>query len=314
MLGIRSSGGKPVPGFENLIASTGPQPGPVGSRCFCLPIQYHDDEFMATLHTASYDAVAEALPSELIRPARWIDGRALLSVAAFRYRTTTCAAPDGATFVMAPYAEVSVGAVVTVGPAPRLLPVLSSRVQVFVLHLPVTTLEARDVGILLWGFPKFVADLDFVEHPDLRQVTVAENGRHVLTLAVRPGGPALADDQPHVVYTSLGGRLLRTVVPMSGYRQIRLGRSSGRLEVGDHPVGRHLAGLDISPTPLAAFNYLSHRCVLPAGSAIGSARDVDGYAGSDRSLGRYTVRYPGSPPLDQYAGVPGTATTARVGA
>jgi hypothetical protein len=215
---------------------------------------------------------------------------------------------------LAPYGEVSVAAVVTRGPAHRLLPVLNPRMQVFVLHLPVTTLEARDVGKVLWGFPKFVADLDFVEHPTVRQVSVSEDGRHVLTLALRPGGLVLPDHRPHVVYTVLGGELVETVVPMSGYRQIRLGRRSGRLELGDHPVGRDLARLEVSPAPLACFNYVTHRCVLPAGSGIGPARDFRGYAGRERPLGRYTIRYPDSPPLDQYAGAALPATAARVGA
>lgn len=88
---------------------------------------------------------------------------------------------------------------------------------------------------------------------------------------------------------------------MSGGRQIRLGASAGRLRLGDHPVGRRLAELDISPTPLAVFNHLDHRSILPAGRPIGPAREYRGYPGAERDFGRYTVRYPGTPPLDRYA-------------
>ena len=48
--------------------------------------------------------------SEAIRPARWIDGRALVSVAAFRYRAVTVALPDGDPGAIVPYGEVSVAA------------------------------------------------------------------------------------------------------------------------------------------------------------------------------------------------------------
>jgi hypothetical protein len=286
-----------------------PQPGQgapaevsESGRRVVLPLVYHDDDFTASLHTASYDAVAAELPSGLIRPARWIDGRALISVAAFRYRAISCADPEGTVGVLGPYGEVSVAAVVTPGPAPRLLPLLHGRLHVFVLHLPVTTLEARDLGLELWGFPKFVADLDFAEEPATRQVVVSEGGEVVLRLRLRPSGPALPDRQPHVVYTALDRHLVRTVVPMSGYRQIRLGRAGGNLEFGEHPVGRRLAELDVSPAPLAVFNYLTHRTVLPAGEIVGPAREYRGHTGTDRPRGRYTIRYPGCPPLDGVTG------------
>jgi Acetoacetate decarboxylase (ADC) len=276
----------------------------VGNQRFHLPIHYHDDEFTSSLHTASYESVAAELPSDLIRPARWVNGRALISVAAFRYRSATCTAPDGTVRQLTPYAEVSVAAVVTRGPAPRLLPVLSPRVQVFVLQLPVTTLEASDLGTALWGFPKFVADMAFIEDPAFRQVTVSEGNEHVLTLTVLPSGPALPDQQPHIVYSALGDELIETVVPMAGFRQIRLGARSGRLELGEHPVGKYLRRLDITATPLALFNYVSHRCVLPLGRALGPARPFLGHRGDERARGAYTIRYPGTPPLDQYAQVP----------
>jgi hypothetical protein len=274
-----------------------------GGRSFRLPIYYHDDEFMASLHTASYDAVAAVLPCDLMRPARWIDGRALLSVGVFRYRSTTCVGADGGTELLTPYAEVSIAAVVTLGTAPRVLPVLSPRLRVFVLHLPVTTREAREAGEH-WGFPKFVADLDCVEEPDARQVVLSEDGRQILDLTLRPSGPALADHHPHLIHTIKDGVLLETVVPMSGYRQIRLGRGSGELRLGDHPVGRQLGGWQIDPAPLAVFNYLTHRTILPAGRPLAPSRPYPGYAGADRPRGRYTVRYPGTPALDQYADLP----------
>jgi Acetoacetate decarboxylase (ADC) len=290
--------------LEDFYRWDGPRPEVVfgGRRCR-LPLWYHDNEFTSSLHTADHDAVAAELPSDLLRPARWVDGRALVSVAAFRYRAVTVDLPGGGHGAVVPYGEVSVAALVTRGPAMRLLPVLRPRVQVFVLHLPVTSAEARDGGDV-WGFPKFVADIDFVEAPARREVTVSEDGLEVLHLAVRPSGPALPDHQPHTVFSAAGGRLLETVVPMSGYRQVRLGGGAGRLELGPHPVGRRLTGLDVSPAPVALFNYLEHRSILPAGVPVGPAGEYRGYAGAERPFGRYTVRYPGTPPLDVYAPSP----------
>lgn len=170
----------------------------------------------------------------------------------------------------------------------------------FVLQMPVTTQEARDLGRVIFGMPKFVADMDFTEAPEQRRVTVSEQGAEVLTLSVRPRGPVLADHRPNILYSSLGGRLLETTTPVAGHRQLVLGGAGARLRLGDHPVGRMLAGLDLAETPLMGAAYLDMRIVMPWGRSIGTAHDYPGYSGSDRLLGHYTVAYGDTGPADQY--------------
>ena len=264
-----------------------------------LPVFYHHNDVFTSVHAASYDAVAAELPSEVIQPARWRDGRAMVAVTAFRYHAVTWATADGSTGSLAPYGEISVAAVVTVGQAPRVLPLLAGQLRGFVLHLPVTTIEARDGGIAGWGFPKFVADMDFTEDPSFRRVRLSEGGSPILTLTVRPRGPVLAEHRPLVAYTTLHGELLETVVPVLGHMQSRPG--GGELLLGDHEVASRLRRLGISPASFAVFSYLDHRSILPAGRPIGPARDYHGYTGADREFARFTVGYPDTPPLDQYA-------------
>jgi hypothetical protein len=121
----------------------------------------------------------------------------------------------------------------------------------------------------------------------------------ILTLTVRPRGPVLAERRPLVAYTVLQGELLETVIPVCGHMQARLG--GGALVLGDHEVAHQLRRLQISPAPLAVFSYLDHRSILPVGRPIDPAREYHGYTGADRAFGRFTVSYPGTPPLDQYA-------------
>ncbi|MGY1639924.1 acetoacetate decarboxylase family protein [Geodermatophilus sp. SYSU D00703] len=271
----------------------------VGERTLRLPLRYSDNSCFASVHTASAAAVAAALPAGPLRPVRWADGRALLSVAAFRYRAVTTA--DDPPRLLAPYGELSVAAVVTRGPAPRVLPLLRRSLPLFVLHLPVTTAEARDAGAALWGFPKFVADMDFTEEPTTRRLTVAEGGARLLSLTVRAAGPVVPDRRPAVMYSERDGRLVETRVPMAGRLRLGLGPASGGLELGDHPVAGQLRRLDVSPAPLAVFDYLQHRSLLPAGRSTGTAAAYRGHVGEERARGRFTVRYPGTPPLDLYA-------------
>ena len=269
-----------------------------------LPIYYHDNDVFSSVHTASYEAVLATLPTNVLQPARWVDGRALVAIFAFRYHTITWTAGDGTIGRLAPYGEVSVSALVTTGSAPRALPLLRRRVGGYVLQLPVTTAEARDGGLIVHGFPKFVADMDFEEQPDLRRVQVSEGGSSILTLTVRPRGPVLVERRPLVAYTTQTDKLLKTVIPVLAHMQIRPGGRAGELLLGEHEVADGLRRLEISPAPLAIISCLDHRSILPAGRPIGPARAYHGYAGADRKFGRYTVSYPHTGPFDQYATAP----------
>ena len=225
-------------------------------------------------------------------------------VQAFRYHEVTWTGPDGSQGQMLPYGEISVAAAATVGPAPPVLPLLQPRLAGFVLQLPVTSREARDGGRDVYGFPKFLADMDFTEAPDSRQVRLSEGGRDILSLTVSTGGPVLPDRRPLVAYSVEDSHLWETVVPVLGHVQARLGGRTGHLEFGDHEVARGLRALDISASPLAVFNYLDHRSILPGPSrSVGSARPYPTFPGRDDELARYTVRYPGTPALDQYAAI-----------
>jgi hypothetical protein len=272
-------------------------------------VEVSDTQSFAALHTASYDAVARLLPSGDLMPARWLDGRALVLVSALRYHTITWGDRDEPTHRLLPYAEVMVAALVTEGcrsPIRALLelvPQFRSPVSGFVLHLPVTTRQARDVGRRLWGLPKFVADMSFVLTPQTQTVTVADGGRDVLSLAVHLGGRLTTDTKPLILYSVLDGQLIKTACPSWMRAEQRTGRNLGELILGDHEVGQQLQALEVLTAPVMVTHSLDNRGILPAGSPTGPARPYVGYQGAARKRGDYTVQYPDTAPIDQYASV-----------
>jgi len=294
---------------RDLYDWTGPRRDvTVGDASFALPLVYHANDVFMSLHAADPDAVAAALPSGLVRPVRWVDGRALIAVTAFRYSAVTWKRRDGTTGSLVPYGEIAVTAVVTRGPARRALPLLRRRLSGYVLHLPVTTKQARDGGTALWGFPKFLADMDFAEAPGQRQVRLAEGGVDILTLSVWPArGPALPERRPLVTYSVVDGHLVETTIPVRGNVTTRLGARAGELLLGDHEVATGLRRMEMDRTSVLAFSWLDHRSLLPDGQVLGPAPAPARFVGADRDLGRFTVRYPGTPALDQYAAVTTTA-------
>lgn len=76
-----------------------------------------------------------------------------------------------------PYGEIGVGIPVvfdasTIPVLPLLLESYYPRFGFHVMCLPVTTIRARDTGIGVWGYPKFIADMCFVSEPEAQSVTM----------------------------------------------------------------------------------------------------------------------------------------------
>jgi len=121
---------------------------------------------------------------------------------------------------------------------------------------------------------------------------VSEGGREILLLTTPARGRVSPDRAPMTVYNVRGDRLFETVCPCSGYAQQHLGRGSGRLELGDHPVADELRALRPSAEAVVTRSYLNLRIRIPPGHPVGPARPQCGSAGSDRERGMYAIRYP----------------------
>jgi Acetoacetate decarboxylase (ADC) len=263
-------------------------------------------EMFGSFHAADPAAVAGVLPSTDLRPVRLLDGRAILFVGGLHYRDITNSAFIGA--MAPPYGEVMVAAMVTRGDAVPLLPLAATqlplpaawRAGMFPLFIPVTHRWARDAAWAM-GLPKFVADLDFEESNIMREVRGVEGGRPILRLRVPMEGNVRASHQPMLTYASAEGRLWVVEAPMFAYQRMGVGARGIELELGDHPVADRMRELGISSKAFASLCSVAGRFILPDRRAIGSAQPYGGYRGEDRWFGRYTIRYPGTAPVDQYS-------------
>jgi hypothetical protein len=250
---------------EGFFEWTGPtaQGVDVGSARLDLPIMYYRDDSFMGIFGAAYEPVQALLPSRELYPVRLPGGRASVAVFAFNYLQTS----------IAPYGEVGVAVPCTYGrPAPPVLPLaLEARFPNwggFVLHLPVTTRVARDGGRVIYGYAKFLADMEFAKRPAYQRVRLSEGGAHILTLTVQQQGLPMKDNRPLITYSVLNGEVLRTTVPCRAVYQLGLRPGSATLELGDHPIAEQLRDLDISSTSLVAKNYLTRSGILPAGESI----------------------------------------------
>lgn len=259
----------------------------VGSGEINLPIRYYRTDCFLGVFSADLDAVAARLPSDRLKPVRLRSNRAAVGVIAYNYISTG----------VGPYGEIGIAPLCTSGGfAPPLLPALletrNPHFGGFVLHVPVTSRIARDAGRFVWGYPKFVSDMDFDLQPEKRRVELSEGGAEILNLEVRHGGPIVRDRNPLVTFSEHGGDILRTEVASRAAYHVGVGRSAGHLELGTHPIAHELRDMNISYDTIATKSFVSHAAILPRGRVLTRAdRPYEGYAGSEDEFGHHSVRY-----------------------
>lgn len=258
----------------------------IGVAEIALPIRYWRTDCFMALFAADLGAVRDLLPSRRLHPVRVTGSRAVIAVGAFNYLETS----------VGPYGEIAVSPLCTLDrAAPPVLPLATGYLRGmsgFVAHLPVTTRIAREAGRRVWGYPKFVADMDFDLGPESQRVEMSEDGQEILSLEIRRRGHVALETAPLTTYSSRDGRLVRTRIAVRGHVATALGPATGELLLGAHPVAREIAALGIDSRPLVTRTYLSHSAILPVGADLGAAdRPYTGHRGTDAESGRHTLRY-----------------------
>lgn len=216
-----------------------------------LPVFYYDNTSMTAAFMASTAEVRKLLPDPSMHPLEILPGRCVVTFSAFEYRDTD----------IDPYNEFSIGFLISQGkkrlPSIQLLKeLMQNSYQAYVWKLPVTTEIARWGGVELYGFPKFIADINFVRNKKTLECTLSHNGQHVLTL------------QGKVLNTSRRDKPLRyraysmlNNVPLCANvytNPLEYGQSlmptSAKLKLGTHEIAETLKTLKLSSFPVM-FQY-----------------------------------------------------------
>ncbi len=258
-----------------------------GKAEFDLPIFYYRDDLFLGFFTADLKKVKEVLPSKDLHPVIFGPGKAIVVIGAFYYINTS----------IGPYGEIPVGIpVVWKTPSIPFIPALMEKYYpgfgIFVMHLPVTSIIARDAGRGVWNYPKFVADMRFKNTPEYISVDMEEDGNYILGLKIDKKGIILRDNRPLVTYTEKDGYIIRTEIPVRGIYMTCIRPGAGRLDLGDHPVSRTIKELGVGKTPVITRYYVERSAILPEGEIVGkSDRRYMGYMGKDIDQAELTMEY-----------------------
>lgn len=258
-----------------------------GGQKFELPILYFRDDAFAIFYTADPARLKALLPSDRLHPVTLSRNRALFGVACFNYIDTT----------IGPYGEVGivVPAMFDEKKPPHLIPAVREtydpRFGMVVLHLPVTTMAAREGGRGIWGYTKFVADMNFTITPEYMECGLSEGKKRILTARVARRGFVKKDYRSLSTFSVKNKKLIQTTIPQVGTARNAFFPDGSFLDLGDHQIAGPLKELGLSKKPVMSRYYLERSGILPEGVVVQeNVREMDGYRGTDRK-GEHTVVY-----------------------
>ena len=205
-----------------------------------VPLFYQDIAFMSVSMLAPIKGIEAILPSTRLKPYRITPWHGTVSITAYQYRECD----------LGPYNEVAIGIPVTLDKESPLFTgsvrKMPERPMVYSHHLPVTTEIARVVGAEFAGYPKFVADIEFVEEGNWLTCELKAENQRVLTLSGRKLGLKRFPRYQLSPITYRNGYVLRSEFVIS---EREMGSSSSgqdvKLELGEHEIAEELGELKL---------------------------------------------------------------------
>lgn len=204
-------------------------------------------------------AVVDVTGLEVAQP---IPGRALVNLAFVRYIDTDLDAYNelAVAFLVRPH-DASPGSAPT-----RTREFFSGRIGVYIHHLPVNQTFTLEAGRTIWGYPKFLADIEISEERGRVSCALAHDGVYVLSLEVRDGGPIRLPQQDLATYSHADGVLRRTEWEQHAPIRARLGGAA--IELGSHPIADELRSLGLPKRALMSSTMRGMRASFGPASEV----------------------------------------------
>jgi Acetoacetate decarboxylase (ADC) len=214
---------------------------------FRLPFFSYDNASLTAIYTASTRKARKLLPHPAMNPIEMFPGRCLVAFSAFEYRK-----PD-----IDPYNEFSIAFLITFGerqiPGMTVLRQMARRCfTAYTWQLPVTTEMARFLGIELYGYPKFLADITFDKGEEWIECRLSEKGEEILTLKGKVLPTSKGKGMTYATYSVIDQIPVKANMVTNPLEYAQTwNRRAATLTIGaNHPVSKTLREIDLSPNPV----------------------------------------------------------------
>jgi hypothetical protein len=218
------------------------------------PARFQDGSSALGLFSVPSGAAQALVGASGFEVAQIWPGRAAFSLSCVHYRESVCGAYNEIS--MAFFVKKKHGKASGIPYLGTWLDIARDDAATWVWKLPVTTRLAHDAGVLMWGLPKTIEEIDFEVSDGRAAFHLRMEGQEVLSYSVRARGERRQPRSASAVYSSYEGAPHVTYLAHE-YRDVGVSFGGGRLCLGDHPIAEQLRGLGLPRRPLLA-TWMGH--------------------------------------------------------
>lgn len=211
-----------------------------------MPIRAKNSPALMAGFSCNWEKANALLPGNEIHALKLPNGRAALLITVINYLETS----------IGKYIEYSIAIGCTHGrkPAPRLLNAMfigHHGTGQYILDLPVSTEVSVKGGKGIWGMPKHMASLDFIETEKTVSSQYEKDDQFAFRIEMdKPRSPSLKIKVGATNYCRFRNMLMASYIYFQTKAGINLfGKAKARLFIGEHPNVAYLRDIDINPDP-----------------------------------------------------------------
>ncbi len=209
-------------------------------RQITLPNVVRDATAAVAFYIVSASAAQKLIAESGLRVAQILPGRTVCTIGAINYKDSD----------LDTYHELALTFFVH-EPGSHPIPLISvwlgmarGNLSAYVHWLPVDGELTCEAGRRVWGFPKFVTQIDIEAEGDIERSTLTVDGQLVLTQTVKMGGSRSFTDRKQIAYSLLDGVVSRIPSDMSA-EDLGARRGGATIELGSHPMADELRSLGL---------------------------------------------------------------------
>lgn len=234
---------------------------PLSEGAAHLPVKYFDASSFIAFFLVDFSKAADLLPSDKVKVVRLKGNKALVGLAFYNYRELSQGEP---------YFEVASSLVVyPANQSPPKHPIIEMGLPpdrrntgLWILDLPVSSKQAYLAGKELWGYPKFVTQIDFSldDKKFVGSVKYPDNvSKAILTLKGNIGKAIAAPWGDLVLYSILENKLIRATVDtrtLDGAKFASKGDVTLTIDpTASHPMAQRLLALGLNGAQPMSVTY-----------------------------------------------------------
>lgn len=219
-----------------------------------MATRYIDCSMFNASFRVPLDKLRTFLPSPKLVPIECYPGVAEILIHANEFRHVD---------ILSPYNEVAIAIPVSYQTGSKTK--ISS--GFWYLHLPVSTEDACWPGVENYGFPKFVAGIEFIYSSDTSICNLMVKGNKILTLKVKALNTLFQEWKSDNI-TLKDGRMLHSTFSVKGQRGIDETPGGASISFGEHPIAEELQSL------LMEFTSFRHSYMPKAEATLSVGREI----------------------------------------